>query len=1202
MSKRHCRLGLMLAAGILAGAVSAGGADVTSSKFESKFYKDFPLFSTAPGETAARTPIEHFGPLGIGIDLLLPPFQMRVSRVDKGSPAEATGKIKAGQMIETINGEKLKDIDPRIQLGAIITKAEATDGVIKMMIKETLEAKAGEVIVRIPVLGAYSKSWPLNCPKSNKIVRGEAEWLARSGVYAGPGIGGGLGLLFMLSTGEEKDLEVARGWVKEVVGQYKDPKNMGSCTWHTGYGGLGLCEYYLRTGDASVLPLIEMLADSLKRNMYNGGWNQYGGVNFSYGHLNAAGIPAMAFLLLAKECGAKIDEHTWQESFKHFSRFAGHGNIAYGDGMPDGGFVDNGKVGAMAFAMAAAASLTPEGEKSVYAKARDISAVRSFYSTSWMLHGHTGGGIGEVWRSASMGLMVDKKPTKYREFMDNRQWFYELSRRFDGSMGIICATLGGGGQYDNPRDFGIGLALSYTVPRKTLRLTGAPATKFAKPYQLPKRPWGTEADDVFFSMTPAADKNGKVQDWDAEKLATDASWPILRKVNDPNATDELLLMVARHPDQGVREMAAQVIAKKAADPLILELLKDKDPRARQAGLMAINSPARLTDEVAGLLLAMVNDPNESWWVVVHALNRLGMARPELLAPHVDRLCYWLENEEWWLQNAALTALSGLVADDRFYQKLLPLIGKLASTNRVAAVMWPIRSVISKLNGAKPEVQALATKLLGQAYTNTPKKLVAPGGLDLGMRTGVTSPVIFLENELAASLASVPGGLELLYELGKERFPEQSLPHRELFLAAPPEQLGPKVTEIMKPTILNSLVPEHVGKNWKTLRAMAAAEMPSGTPGGRADVMDQLADLYRRAGDTTDYGWHAFGPDRHHNEWAYFTFDPPEKKEWDGSGRYRPVTLPAGMSTWFAPDFDPAKAGWKKGLAPFANVNGKLQAAGCSNPICGCGDQPNTLWEKEVLLIRRTFELPPMKPGYRYRLLMGGSSHVGGGDGVAVYVNGRKMLEEKGPRGRNSGGSPKGAFITTEWSNDFKGGKVEVAAIGFLSNRKSTNLNIWFEEMKIPPFGAEQLHKWAAEISLLSADWQARQDPNRNPDDPEAGKFKWDGKVTANPAVLGEWTAVAHVATEAEFVPAKQAVPPGNLRIKNLNFKNDGTTGDPLWLWSGGTLMDLELRQALKITPKKIDGADYLFIEAGGFSDKNPVGWKSPLIVLKRAAK
>lgn len=35
---------------------------------------------------------------------------------------------------------------------------------------------------------------------------------------------------------------------------------------------------------------------------------------------------------------------------------------------------------------------------------------------------------------------------------------------------------------------------------------------------------------------------------------------------------------------------------------------------------------------------------------------------------------------------------------------------------------------------------------------------------------------------------------------------------------------------------------------------------------------------------------------------------------------------------------------------------------------------------------------------------------------------------------------------------------------------------------------------------------------------------------------------------------------------------------------------------------EIDGSDYLFIEAGGFSARNPVGWQSPLYVMKRQTK
>ena len=47
---------------------------------------------------------------------------MKIKNIEEGSPAAATGKLKPGQIIESINGQKLADIDPRIQLGNIITE------------------------------------------------------------------------------------------------------------------------------------------------------------------------------------------------------------------------------------------------------------------------------------------------------------------------------------------------------------------------------------------------------------------------------------------------------------------------------------------------------------------------------------------------------------------------------------------------------------------------------------------------------------------------------------------------------------------------------------------------------------------------------------------------------------------------------------------------------------------------------------------------------------------------------------------------------------------------------------------------------------------------------------------------------------------------------------------------------------------------
>ncbi len=71
----------------------------------------------------------------------------------------------------------LKDIDPRIQLGRMIEKAEAADGSLKFLVKDRPDAAAQEVLVKIPVLGASNKTWPLSCPKSDKIVPNFTEYL-----------------------------------------------------------------------------------------------------------------------------------------------------------------------------------------------------------------------------------------------------------------------------------------------------------------------------------------------------------------------------------------------------------------------------------------------------------------------------------------------------------------------------------------------------------------------------------------------------------------------------------------------------------------------------------------------------------------------------------------------------------------------------------------------------------------------------------------------------------------------------------------------------------------------------------------------------------------------------------------------------------------------------------------------------------------
>ena len=183
----------------------------------------------------------------------------------------------------------------------------------------------------------------------------------------------------------------------------------------------------------------------------------------------------------------------------------------------------------------------------------------------------------------------------------------------------------------------------------------------------------------------------------------------------------------------------------------------------------------------------------------------------------------------------------------------------------------------------------------------------------------------------------------------------------------------------------------------------------------------------------DYDWHDFGPDLNKTQWDYFSFDPPETLPVEKGSRYRKVTYPEGMASWFASEFDAGKAGWTKGLQPFGQLDGKLAALSesCTARFCQCGVTPKTLWEKEVLLVRGTIDLPRLKEGHRYRIVVGGAAHVNSGEGYAIYVNGKLLAESKTGVAVRQGGQPRGAHIYSDFRDEFKGGKVTLAATSFL---------------------------------------------------------------------------------------------------------------------------------------------------------------------------
>ncbi len=775
---------------------------------EEAFYSREPFFAFRPAHNRKNS-VDRFGPVGIGIELHPPAFTMKIKNVEPGSPAEMTGKIKKGQIIETINGEKLSDIDPRIQLGDIIYNAEAKDGKVALVVRDKPDAPAQSVVVTIPKLGAYSPTWPLNCKKSDKIVSDLADYL-RKRESLKMSHSHGPSLLFMLSTGEEKDLTVARQWVDQLHAEYKDHKEIDAQNWTVGYMGIALCEYFLRTGDRKAIHLIELLADNARWDMYNNAWahGMYGGqrdrdkaaMAFPYmggGHINACGVHVATFLLMAKECGAKVDENTLQKSFRHFFRYSCRGNVPYGDQVCEQSFVDNGKTGGLAFTMAAAESLSRSGEDSSFAKIRDNSATKGFYSTSWMLIGHTGGGVGEIWRSASMGMMVDKEPKKYREFMDNRRWFYELSRRHDGSMGII----GGGKRYDRHDSWGVMMGLSYTMPRKTLRLSGAPYTEFSKKVDLPTRPWGNAADDSFYSNTPATLPDGTAPDIRDETFLTSSSRAIFAQMAPKDVDDKLLVTFAHHPDHGVRRVAASFINAHGRYHLIPDLLKSKDPRVRHAGTMVLHCTFKrrpmkgedITEEMAGLLRGMIEDKDESVWVQINAMKALALTKPAWIEPHVDRLLELAKADCWWTAEAAMAPLALIAANPQLAPKILPVVADVMTGDTHVARSRAAGKVFASLRNAPAEVQQVAVKSLASAYGNFPPhdKLLGPDRIRMD---GAAGYMLYL---IGSDADQFPGGANAIYDVAKQRYPNQPLPHSSLFLKTKSKDLSKELTDAIE---------------------------------------------------------------------------------------------------------------------------------------------------------------------------------------------------------------------------------------------------------------------------------------------------------------------------------------------------------------------------------------------------------------------
>ena len=413
-----------------------------------------------------------------------------INGLDKGSPAD--GVLKINDRIRAVNGvrfpEKIAfatdERDPRRVLGDGITQAEAKDG--RLVVTVWRNNKEQDLEIKLPVLGANSKTWPYNCAKSRTILANACEWLAKEqlpeGSFVvelgdGDGLAGALNGMLWLGSGDPKYLENARrlvyNWVANPgVDPLKGDETSGSM-WNWSYQAMFTAEYYLLTGDTAVLPYLHWLHKVIMAADHKRGSWSHGFRNSNYavgGYINPTGVMCLNSLSLMQLAGFEMDQKDLDHCKLYFRRYSyGGRGIHYGDHKSDYAS----KPGGSGTGKNCVAILAFENFGETDTVARFTTSVIDSYRNRD--HCHTGPFFPLIWGpiGASRGT-----PEQFRLFMDYVTWYHDMGRRWDGSFMLPSQNDGSGYTARGPHWTMGGQAMLYALPLKITRLCGATESPF----------------------------------------------------------------------------------------------------------------------------------------------------------------------------------------------------------------------------------------------------------------------------------------------------------------------------------------------------------------------------------------------------------------------------------------------------------------------------------------------------------------------------------------------------------------------------------------------------------------------------------------------------------------------------------------------------------------------------------------------------
>jgi hypothetical protein len=543
--------------------------------------------------------------------------QILVTQVAEGSPA--AGILQVDDVILGVNGQKF-EIDARRALGEAIAPAEVTGRLSIILWREGTETN---VELSLPILGAYSQTWPYGCEKSEKILQQGCEWIASTELK---GVSGDVNALALLASGDEQYLPLIQEYVHsigppdlrlnfETVGGYP--------TWNWGYRSILLAEYYIATGDDYVLPALRQHVHEIARGQSAvGTWGHrmadpetnegalHGRLG-GYGAVNAAGLPCFVGMTLAQEKCGITDDPELTAAIDRCSRFfrfyANKGSIPYG--FHDPRMVDhddNGKnsMGAVVF------DLLDLNEE-----VRHFSrwALASYDSREL---GHTGNFFSYLWGAPGVARIG---PRSLNAFLEEQRWYYDLARDHLGRMHYQGQPGQGRQNYSGWDCTGVYL-IAYAIPKQA----------------------------TYFSGRGVKHENILNADGVAETLLAGSgytTWDRGAAHYSGLSVDELFESLKIWSPL-TRQRAAKALVEKEGDhiPRLVAMLESDDQDARFGACQALQAigPDDESRPIAALISLLDED---DLWLRVNAAQALAAIGGEAARPAADRMLVLLANED-----------------------------------------------------------------------------------------------------------------------------------------------------------------------------------------------------------------------------------------------------------------------------------------------------------------------------------------------------------------------------------------------------------------------------------------------------------------------------------------------------------------------------------------------------------------------------